>query len=84
MSNDPLTELRFWDQVTTDAQRTVICPPDLESRIKGWVDARMMAGLITVKPSAFCPDNQILVIDEHAQAAAMADAIQNSRRAWFR
>lgn len=84
MSNDPLTEVRFWAQVMTDAQRTVICSPDLESRIKGWVDARMMGGLIKVIPNPVCPDNQIWVIDEHAIEASTAEFLNNTPVSWFR
>lgn len=78
--NDPLTETRFWAQVLTDAHRTVICSPDLESRVKGWVDARMMGGLITVIAQPFCPDNTIYIIDENAMAASLAEA--HTRIAW--
>lgn len=43
---DPLDEVRFWAQVITDAERTVVCSPDLESRVKGWVEARQLGGMI--------------------------------------
>lgn len=75
MSNDTLTEVRFWSQVMTDAERTVICPPDLESRCKGYVEARGLAGLIAVKASPFCPPNQILVLDERAVEATMNEML---------
>jgi hypothetical protein len=73
MGNDPLTEVRFWAQVLTDSKRTVVCNPDLESRIKGWVEARLMGGLITVVPNPFCPADQVFVIDKHALAASIAE-----------
>lgn len=73
IANGPWTEVRFWAQVHADAERTVVCSPNLESRVKGWVAARLMAGLITVKPSRLCPDDQIWVLDEHAIAASTAE-----------
>lgn len=70
MSNDVLTEVQFWAQVMTDAKRTVLCSPDLESRLKGYVDARGMGGLITVVASPGCPDGQLFVVDEQAMRAS--------------
>lgn len=77
--NDVLNDVRFWQQVTTDGQRTVVCSPDLESRIKGWVDARMMGGFIKVVPQRFCPDDVIYVVDENALAATLAQDLNNRR-----
>lgn len=68
--SDMLTEVRFWAQVIGDAKRTVVCNPDLESRIKGWVDARGMGGIIKVEPSPHAPMDRVFVIDEQAIAAA--------------
>lgn len=65
-----LTEVRFWAQVIGDAKRTVLCPPDLESRCKGYVDARGLSGIITVVASPGCPPDQIFVIDTPAIQAA--------------
>lgn len=78
---DVLTEVRFWSQVMTDAKRTVHCPPDLESRIKGWVDARGMGGLVKVITNPMCPPNQVFVIDE---AAIEASFQQSLHRYWKR
>lgn len=82
MSNDPLTEARFWAQVTADAQRTVVCSPDLESRVKGWVDARNLGGLIKVVPQRFCPDDQIWVVDEGALEASVAKGLHAGLKDW--
>lgn len=70
--NDMLTEVRFWAQVVGDAKRTVMCPPDLESRCMGYVAARGIEGLITVKASPMVPADRIFVIDEQAIGAAWA------------
>ena len=69
--SDVLTEVRFWMQVLTDAKRTVICSPDLESRCKGYVDARGLGHLIKVKASPFMPDDRLYVIDEGAMQAEL-------------
>jgi hypothetical protein len=66
MSDDPLTEIKFWFIVINDMRQTVICPPDLESRIKGWVATRDMGGIITVHATPVCPPNKIILIDESA------------------
>lgn len=72
--NDVLTEVRFWAQVMTDAQRTVLCSPENESRCKGYVDARGLAGLIKVVASPGVPDNQLFIVDEHAVEADLREA----------
>ena len=63
---DLLSEVRFWQQVIGDAKRTVLCSPEMESRCKGYVDARGLGGLITVKASRAVPDDRLYVIDEQA------------------
>lgn len=76
--SDMLTEVKFWAQVMTDAKRTVICSPDLESRVKGWVDARDMGGLITVHVNPCCPEGRILILDEGAIQASRNQAMDRS------
>jgi hypothetical protein len=74
--NDPLTEITFWAQVIGDAERTVYCPPEYESRIKCWVEARGMAGIIKVEASRMVPDGQIIVVDHNAIEASMRETMQ--------
>ena len=69
--SDMWTELRFWAQVIGDSKRTVICPPDLESRCKGYVAARGLDGLITVEANPFCPEDRIFVFDTPAIDATL-------------
>ena len=69
--SDPLTEIRFWQQVIGDSKRTVLCPPEMESRCKGYVDARGLGGLITVVASRACPDDRLYVMDEQALMASV-------------
>lgn len=73
---DVLTEVRFWAQVVGDSKRTVLCPPDLESRCMGYVAARGLAHLISIRASPFCPPNRILVMDEQAIEASLARPVR--------
>lgn len=78
--SDVLTEVRFWAQVVGYARRTVLCPSDLESRCKGYVDARGLGGLITVKASPYVPAETIFVIDEQGLEASMRELWQRPIR----
>lgn len=66
-----LTEVRFWAQVIGDAKRTIVCNPDLESRIKTWIDVRSMSGILKVEPNPYCPMDRVFVIDEQAINATL-------------
>lgn len=79
-AKDVLTEVRFWSQVIGDAERTVICHSELESRCKGYVAARGLEGLITVLANRFCPENRIFVIDGNALEASFRQAMQRPIR----
>lgn len=68
--SDPLTEVRFWLQVTADSERTIICSPENESRIKTWINARNCGGILKVQVETFVPDDQIYVIDHNAIEAS--------------
>ena len=70
---DVLTEARFWAQVIGDSRRTVVCSPENESRCKGWVDARGLAGLIKVVASPLVDDRMLMVIDEQALDAQLEE-----------
>lgn len=82
MSNEPLTELRFWAQVLTDSKRTICCSPDNESRIKCWIAARGLSGLYKVIATPVVPDDQVIVVDEHAIDAASSEAAHKDRHAF--
>jgi hypothetical protein len=79
-----LDDVRFWAQVTTDQERTVVCPPEYESRLKSMIAARGLSGLLTVLPSPVCPDNTVIVMDQHAMDANMAQVMQAYRGAFWR
>src|SRR5690348_17024114 len=59
-------EVRFWAQVIGDARRTIVCSPELESRLKMSIAARGLDGIYTVEVSRFVPDNRVIIIDQQA------------------
>lgn len=67
-----LDDVLFWNQVVQDARRTLLVPPDLESRAIEMVKAHGMAHIITVKVSDVLPDGTVYVVDEQAIAADLA------------
>lgn len=70
VSDDALTEQRFWAQVVGDARRTVVCHPDDEARVRAWVGARGLEELITVQVSPYLPAaGQVIVVDTGAVQA---------------
>lgn len=64
-----LTEDRFWAQVPTESKSIVICPSGLESRVRGWVEARGRRSLVTVVADPLMPDDQVYITDLHALAS---------------
>lgn len=80
--NNAWDEVRFWSQIVTDAEHTIFCSPDLESRIKGWVDARLMGGILKVVATPFCPPNQIIVVDHNAMQASLNKPIKWPYSQW--
>jgi hypothetical protein len=78
-SSDPLENLRFWMQTFEDSRRTLLCPPDLESRVKGYVDAHGLGGVVQVKASPIIPDGQVMIVDENALEAEWRQTLQRNR-----
>lgn len=78
--SDILTEVRFWTQVIGDQKRTVFCSPDLEARLRGWIEARGMGHLLTVKASQACPDTQVFIVDEQGIEAEWQQALSRPVR----
>jgi hypothetical protein len=78
----PWDEVRFWAQVIQDRRRTILCPPDLESRVKGMVDAYGAAGTYDVQASPLVPDDQIFVVDQRGLEAAGNQALQRALHNW--
>lgn len=78
--SDVLTEIRFWAPVVNDAKRTIVCPPDLESRVKGWLSARDLLGFHAVEVNEYMPAEQIFVVDKGALDAYMAQVMNRPLR----
>lgn len=72
-------DVQFWLIALTESQRTVICSPELESRLKTQVDARGLGAVLTVVPSRMCPAGCVYVMDENAIDAVGREALQNWR-----
>lgn len=66
MSEPTWGDMRFWVQVLRDSRRTVMCSPDLESRVKTRLSTFGLDGMFTVKVNRYLPDDMMLVIDEQA------------------
>jgi len=78
--SDPLTEVRFWMQVIADSERTIVCSPENESRIKSWIDARNCGGILKVQVERYVPDNQIFVFDHNAISASTEQMFMRPRK----
>lgn len=78
--NGPLTEIRFWAQIVGDARRTIVCSPDLESRVKGWLSARGLDRIHTVEVNQYMPTDKIFIVDSGAFNAYMAQAMNRPIR----
>jgi len=71
-----MDEIRFWDQVTQDAKRTIYCHPDDCDRICQAVVEQGTAHVFTVRRSPFAKAGQLLVVDEQALDAGMREWAQ--------
>ena len=80
--SDILTEVKFWLMVGEIQRRTLICSPENESRIKGYIDARGLGGTFTVKVSPIVPDTAVYVIDEDAVQATLNEYLAKPIRLW--
>lgn len=78
--SEMLTDVRFWQQVMTDAKRTVFCSPENESRCKGYIAARGLEWLIAVKATPAVPDDRLFVVDEEAIKATTAEILSKPIR----
>lgn len=94
--NDPLTEMRFWQQVRTDAERTIACNTAEADGIRSWIDVAGYSHLIKVIGTPFVEIGHIVIIDTHAIDAGFAAAVQRdfaaqrraqrlaTRQGWYR
>lgn len=82
--NDPVTEVRFWTQVTTDAKRTIACSAANEHRYKTYIAENGLDGLFTVVVSPVVDDDHVIVLDEHANEATFRESMQRWRHEEWR
>jgi hypothetical protein len=57
-----LTEIRFYQQVILAARKTIVCSPEMESRVKTTVDMFGLRGVIAVVVLPSVPDDRIFVL----------------------
>ena len=74
-----IDDVRFWAQVVEDSRRTLVVPPDLESRAIEMVKARGLAHVVTVKVSDVLPEHTVYMIDEQAIEADLRQTVQQRR-----
>jgi len=82
----PEEEIRFWAQITGDAQRTVICEPHKVDEIRAAVKDHGYDSFITVRASPACPEGKLIVIDEAAMEASQRQLFQRAGkgiRFWY-
>lgn len=65
-----------------EAKRTILCEPHREHQIRAAIDQAGAADVLTVKASPFCPEGQLLVIDEGAIEAGQREWIQGMVKNW--
>ena len=75
----PIENLRVWLQEFHDSERTIMCSPEWESRIKTMVAMSPCAGLWTVTVQPWMSDDQVYVMDHNAMEAASRQAMQRIR-----
>ncbi len=71
-------DVRFWCQITGDAQRTLICTPDDAPRIRQAIADADAGHAFTVAASLACPPGQVIVVDTPALEAANRAALQRT------
>lgn len=75
-------DIRFWQQVAEDARRTIICSPELESRVKTRLAALGLSDLHDVRVSRFVPEDHLYVADLNAIEASNNQALARAMREW--
>ena len=77
--SDVLTDVRFWMQVMRDGERTIVCNPELESRLKMQLERRGLSGQLTVIPSRVCPEGQARLLPCMPRASRLSAATSTIR-----
>lgn len=71
----PLENLRLCMQELNDSERTIICSPELESRVKTMVAQSATPGLFDVRVMPGSPDTVVYVLDHNAAEATTRQAL---------
>jgi hypothetical protein len=75
-----LDEIQFLHLAREESKRTILCEPHREPhrehQVRAAVDQAGAADLLTVRPSAACPEGKLIVIDENALDAGLREAAQ--------
>lgn len=72
----PMENLRVWLQDLIDSERTIMCSPEWESRIKTLVALSPCAGLWTVTVMPWMSDDLVYVVDHNAMEASARQSMQ--------
>lgn len=75
---DVLDEIRFLAQISADAERTLLCEPQLAPVVQAAVDQEGASHLFAVRASEHCPPGRILVLDEQAMGASWRQTVQRA------
>ncbi|BFP50090.1 hypothetical protein KCMC57_64580 (plasmid) [Kitasatospora sp. CMC57] len=71
-----MDEIRFWDQITQDAKRTIYCHPDDCAKIQQAVADQGIGHIFTVRSSPVVTAGRMLVVDHQALEAGMREVVQ--------
>jgi hypothetical protein len=74
----PMENLKVWLQDLIDSERTIMCSPEWESRIKSMIAASPCAGLWTVDVMPGMGDDQFWVLDHNALEASVRQSMQRA------
>lgn len=74
---------KFWQQITGDARRTLLCEPHRLDEFQRAVAQRGLGG-VTVRASPACPEGKALVLDDSAMEASWRQTIQQAGRSLYR
>ncbi|MEV6014757.1 hypothetical protein [Streptomyces sp. NPDC051997] len=73
-----LTAIQFFNLVREESKRVIVCEPHREHQVRAAIDQAGAADILTVRPSAACPEGKLIVIDESALEAGLREAAQQS------
>jgi hypothetical protein len=71
-----LDAINFLHIARKESKRTILCEPHREHQMRTAVDQAGAAHILTVRPSAACPEGKLIVIDENALEAGLREAAQ--------